>query len=221
MYETHLRAQRSERPLFLAGASALLSAALVAAGGGLHAWAATPTPGEQQPGPSLLDSGDPATPGPYEVKVAEYQGGPTVVVDPKGIAYPAEIHGVLHYPATGDGPFPLLLLLHGNHGTCAVLGVGATGYPCPQTPVTGPVLNYRGYDYLGESLASHGYVTASIDANAVNTYNVAGDKGRTSGRNSSPARSTTWPASMRAPPWTWEGRSATTCGDGSTSSGSG
>ncbi|MEA2625414.1 MAG: hypothetical protein QOD06_1459 [Candidatus Binatota bacterium] len=177
MHPTRLRGDRSERRIVLVGPSALFAIALVAAGGGFRVWAEAPPAAAEQIFPSLLVSGDPATPGPYAVEVAEYQGGPTVVVDPKGIAYPAEIHGVLHYPATGKGPFPLLILLHGNHGTCAVLGAEATGYPCPQTPVTGPVPNYRGYDYLGDSLASHGYVTASIDANAVNTYNVAGDKG--------------------------------------------
>jgi hypothetical protein len=120
---------------------------------------------------------DPAVAGPYAVDVAEYDGGPTVLVDPKGIAYPGEIHGVAHYPTTGVGPFPLIVFLHGNHSTCEYGGAELVGYPCPSTPVSGPVLNYRGYDYLGQNLASHGYVTVSIDANAVNTYNVAGDKG--------------------------------------------
>lgn len=97
--------------------------------------------------------------------------------DPQGLTYPSEIHGVLHYPATGAGPFPLIVFIHGNHGTCDVQGSPATGYPCPSTPVTGPTPSYRGYDYLGQLLATQGYVTASIDGNAVNTYNVAGDKG--------------------------------------------
>jgi len=110
---------------------------------------------------------DPALPGPYAAKVAEYDGGATVVQDPQGLTYPSEIHGVLHYPATGAGPFPLIVFIHGNHGTCDVQGSPATGYPCPSTPVTGPTPSYRGYDYLGELLATQGYVTASIDGNAV------------------------------------------------------
>lgn len=120
---------------------------------------------------------DPSLVGPFAVTVAEYDGGPTIVTDPQGLTYPAEISGVAHYPATGDGPFPLVIYLHGNHGTCAYFGAELVGYPCPTTPVTGPVPNHRGYDHLGENLASHGYVTVSIDANAVNTYNVTGDRG--------------------------------------------
>lgn len=127
------------------------------------------------PGPPV--GADPSVVGPYAVSVAEYDGGPTIVTDPQGLTYPAEISGVAHYPSAGDGPFPLVVYLHGNHGTCAYFGAELVGYPCPATPVTGPVLNHRGYDYLGANLASHGYVTVSIDANAVNTYNVTGDRG--------------------------------------------
>jgi dienelactone hydrolase len=51
------------------------------------------------------------------------------------------------YPA-GDGPFPLVLVVHGNHRM-----------EVPSEP---------GYAYLGELLASRGFIVASIDENFLN-----------------------------------------------------
>ena len=48
----------------------------------------------------------------------------------------------------GDGPFPLVLIVHGNHGM--------KDYSDP------------GYEYLGELLASRGFILASIDENFIN-----------------------------------------------------
>ncbi len=49
----------------------------------------------------------------------------------------------------GDGPYPLVLLVHGNHDMT--------------------VDSERGYDYLAELLASRGHVVASIDQNFLNS----------------------------------------------------
>ena len=59
----------------------------------------------------------------------------------------APINGRVWYP-DGPGPFPLALIVHGNH-------------------------NYRefsdpGYGYLGELLASRGFIMASVDENFIN-----------------------------------------------------
>jgi dienelactone hydrolase len=51
------------------------------------------------------------------------------------------------YPE-GDGPFPLVLIVHGNH---------------MMDDFSDP-----GYDYLGELLASRGYIVASLDQNFLN-----------------------------------------------------
>ncbi|WP_296703590.1 hypothetical protein, partial [Algoriphagus sp.] len=48
----------------------------------------------------------------------------------------------------GDGPFPLVLVVHGNH---------------PMQDFSDP-----GYDYLGEFLASKGIILASVDENFIN-----------------------------------------------------
>jgi len=52
------------------------------------------------------------------------------------------------YP-DGDGPFPLVLVVHGNHGM--------EDYSDP------------GYDYLGELFASRGIILASVDENFINS----------------------------------------------------
>ena len=73
-----------------------------------------------------------------------------------------------------DGHYPLVLFLHGNHGTCGHydsvhkvridddITYTYTG-TCPQGYVVTP--NHGGYDYLAEDLAARGYVVVSINAN--------------------------------------------------------
>lgn len=58
------------------------------------------------------------------------------------------LNGLVWYPE-GEGPFPLVVTVHGNHI--------ATDYSDP------------GYEYLGELLASRGYIFVSIDQNFLNT----------------------------------------------------
>ncbi len=57
------------------------------------------------------------------------------------------LQGRVWYPE-GDGPFPVVLIVHGNHGM--------KDYSDP------------GYEYLGELLASRGFILASIDENFIN-----------------------------------------------------
>lgn len=126
----------------------------------------------------ILEGPSPATPGPHEVFTLTYGSGAdqnrpeyaanaafvTDSVDaskliqlgsqrrsrnsywgfsPKGFPLNARVW----YPA-GEGPFPLVLVVHGNHNP--------EDYSDP------------GYDYLGELLASRGYILASVDMNFVN-----------------------------------------------------
>jgi dienelactone hydrolase len=57
------------------------------------------------------------------------------------------LNGRVWYPE-GDGPFPLVLVVHGNHDP--------EDYSDP------------GYRYLGEQLASHGFILVSVDENFIN-----------------------------------------------------
>jgi len=57
------------------------------------------------------------------------------------------LNGLVWYPQ-GDGPFPIVLIVHGNHAMTEDSDLG--------------------YAYLGEHLASHGYIAVSMDENYLN-----------------------------------------------------
>jgi dienelactone hydrolase len=126
----------------------------------------------------LLPGPSPSSPGPYDVRTLTYGHGDdtrrpeyadavafsTETVDASKLVSfgnrsdsrtdywgfsPTEfpLNGRVWYP-DGEGPFPLVLVVHGNHN---------------ERDFSDP-----GYDYLGELLASRGYILASIDMNFVN-----------------------------------------------------
>ncbi len=64
----------------------------------------------------------------------------------------APLNARVWYPE-GDGPFPLVLVVHGNH--------------------TMDNFSDPGYDYLGDLLASRGFIVASVDQNFLNTAGFA------------------------------------------------
>jgi dienelactone hydrolase len=59
------------------------------------------------------------------------------------------LNGLVWYP-DGTGPFPLVLIVHGNHA---------------MTEASDP-----GYAYLAEHLAAHGYIAVSVDENFLNGF---------------------------------------------------
>lgn len=131
-----------------------------------------------------------ATPvGPLAVATGEYDLG--AQVDPlvlpgcnprSGYDCKVDVRAKVYYPQTLSGTHPLVIFLHGNHGTCGrpyavppdppnMLGnpriddrqdYTGTG-TCPTNYIESP--SYLGYDYLARRLASYGYVVASVDAN--------------------------------------------------------
>lgn len=128
---------------------------------------------------------DPLLDGPLAVELAEYEFELTLGENEGGpLPYPVRLRGNVHYPKDGEGPYPFLLFMHGRHGTCFVAVTEILGVPaCPDAPpVVAPVDSYTGYDYLARNLATHGYVVASVDANAVNDNDAnaqdAGAQGR-------------------------------------------
>ncbi len=114
---------------------------------------------------------DPTDPGALPVTRVEYDAGTALIggTTAGGDAYLQSISGSVHIPAGGPAKLPVLLFLHGRHATCALLGA-ETGTPqCPEIPgLAASVDSYKGYDYLADNLASHGYIVASIDANEIN-----------------------------------------------------
>lgn len=68
-----------------------------------------------------------------------------------------QARGVLTYPQEKTTPSPLILLVHGNHGSCRQTD-GGTAPSCTYFE-----RNDLGYQYLAENLASNGYVVASLD----------------------------------------------------------
>jgi hypothetical protein len=129
--------------------------------------------GDDQRGSELVGTAPDATGrGPLATTSAEYRFDPAVDTDVLEDR-PTEIWGSVFRPqtlATGE-KHPVLVFLHGNHGTC---GRGSapriddnvqytTEGTCPDGYTVVP--NHRGYDYIAERLASWGYVVVSINAN--------------------------------------------------------
>jgi len=106
---------------------------------------------------------DPALPGEHSVLSSEYKPDPANPSDPlwtdvssyfnspaAGVPYTMNhvpLHGIVRYPS-GDGPFPLVLIVHGNHDPA--------------------VSSEQGYIYLIDLLASHGFIAVSVDENYLN-----------------------------------------------------
>jgi hypothetical protein len=112
--------------------------------------------------PARAQAPDPAASGPHAVTTVEYTQGDTAFT-PAGFPGPVEFTGVVFHPTDlGNGPYPLVLYLHGRHAVCT----GTFTWPCPAGQQ--PIRSYRGYDYSGQQLASHGYIVISISANGIN-----------------------------------------------------
>src|SRR5215211_981939 len=113
---------------------------------------------------------DPGAGGPLAVTRVEYDYG-NLAFQPSGFPSAVELKASVHYP-TGlpGGPYPLIVFLHGRHVTCYSPKSGRTTlrWPCASTESVIP--SYQGYDYIGQNLASHGYVVVSVSANGINAY---------------------------------------------------
>lgn len=118
-----------------------------------------------------VDADDVATAVPP--RAVEYNLGEATIVqerfpeDSRFRNMPVQLNGIIAVPPDGDGPFPVVLIIHGTHPGCPVNDMGVDVWPCAPE-VEQP--NYRGYDYLISHLAKQGYVALSINANAENTF---------------------------------------------------
>jgi len=126
---------------------------------------------------------DATPPGPLATASGEYDLGAMIdtLVLPgctpsSGYDCKVDVRAHVYYPTPLTGTYPVILFLHGNHGTCGISDPSLPGDPrddsrsdytgtgmCPTGWIESP--SYLGYDYMAYRLASYGYVVASIDAN--------------------------------------------------------
>ncbi|WP_245950608.1 hypothetical protein [Saccharothrix carnea] len=119
--------------------------------------------------PALQPAGDtdPGRPGPFATRTGEYELDPITV---PGYAVPLEVEAVVVAPIGAPGRRPLALFLHGRHITCYQGTQMLLEWPCPASAK--PVPSHRGYLQAQRLLASQGYVTVSVSANAVNAHDA-------------------------------------------------
>jgi hypothetical protein len=109
---------------------------------------------------------DPARGGPYTVARAVYDLGDEAF-RPTDLHGKVELTADVHYPrGLPDGPYPLVLFLHGNHSACYRRDSSGYDWPCPDGWL--PLPNYEGYDYVARRLAAFGFVVVSVSGNGVN-----------------------------------------------------
>ncbi|HEX8072369.1 MAG TPA: hypothetical protein VF546_20655 [Pyrinomonadaceae bacterium] len=111
---------------------------------------------------------DPGTTGPYAVTREEYDYG-NLAFQPTGFPSAVEVKASVHHPTDmTNGPFPLIVFLHGRHVTCYRGSTATLRWPCMSNQQ--PIPSYQGYDYVAQVLASNGYIVVSISANGINAY---------------------------------------------------
>jgi hypothetical protein len=112
---------------------------------------------------------DPAALGNYTAKRLNY----TVARGLKYFTFPSRIEIVAEvtYPEPLPAQSPLVLFLHGRHGTCynrrnPKRDYCNFGWPCDRGCSSIP--SHLGYRYVADILASQGFITVSISANGIN-----------------------------------------------------
>ncbi len=135
--------------------------------------------------PDVLDV-DPGVPGPYEVATAfDYTAAPLRWPE---FSRSMEVLGHVRMPE-GVDVAPLVLLLHGRHAACYRPRNGVAGDTVADARQWGcrgrrePVPSYLGYDYVQRLLASQGYASVSVSANAVNAQDFDSVDGGASARS--------------------------------------
>ncbi|WP_406635916.1 hypothetical protein [Amycolatopsis sp. WGS_07] len=140
-----------------------------------------------QPSPAPLpalpaNAVDPGKPGQYSTVKGEYSLDPVRL---PGLDGPIEMQGLVVAPKNAPGNRPLVVFLHGRHQPCYNPNDPndfSVAWPCKTGML--PIPSYRGYQQTQELLASQGFVTVSISANAINALDHAAEDGGAQARSS-------------------------------------
>ncbi|HSN74888.1 MAG TPA: hypothetical protein VL334_07330 [Anaerolineae bacterium] len=110
---------------------------------------------------------------PSRPAAVEYNLGEATVVQERFPAdsrfrnMPVRLNGLLAAPSEGEGPFPVVMIIHGTHPGCPEMEHGVDRWPCdPEVEQR----NYSGFAYLVEALAEQGYVALAPNFNAEHTF---------------------------------------------------
>jgi predicted dienelactone hydrolase len=109
-------------------------------------------------GPYTATTVDPVLMGTADLQEPNAAGGP--LTGPAAAAT-VQVRGSIYYPANRATGSPVILLVHGNHGSCD----SGSAPNC-----TAFKRNDRGYAYLGENLATWGYTVMSLDQDQLIYY---------------------------------------------------
>jgi hypothetical protein len=124
--------------------------------------------------PSAQSDTDPAVAGPYATTRQEYSLGNTAFrpTDSQfftGVELTAEITAPTTL-STFSGPLPVIVLLHGRHVYTYDPATGGIFFEWPPNGSHQPIPSHKGYEYLADNLASHGYVVVSVSADGINAF---------------------------------------------------
>ena len=127
------------------------------------------------PVPPVVDVGAPATAAPPAdlPPAVDYDLGEATVVqerfpeDSRFRNMPVRLNGLLAVPDEGDGPFPVVVIIHGTHPGCPEDAMGVDRWPCdPEVERR----NYSGFAYLASALAEQGTIVLVPNTNAEHTF---------------------------------------------------
>ncbi len=131
------------------------------------------SPATEASEPTVTSSVEPEMTVNEKTTVVTYNLGETTIVqsrfpeDSRFRDMPVRLNGIIAVPTGGDGPYPVVLIIHGTHHGCPEEEGGVDRWPC-DPELEQP--NYRGFGYLIEALAAEGYVAIAPNFNAENTF---------------------------------------------------
>lgn len=131
-----------------------------------------PSPGQMM-GETSTPAAQPTAPSAAQPRAVEYNLGDATILQqrfPEESRFrhmPVRLNGLIAAPTAGQGPFPVVMIIHGTHPGCPVDEMGVDRWPCDPAVEQ---RNYSGFAYLAEALAQQGYVALAPNFNAEHTF---------------------------------------------------